>query len=439
MKALKLAGVLLVIPVLAFAVSLYYEVTIDLQLQSELRSVYPEVPESRILQVTTEEVLFHPETYGAVEFTPEVYLFVVMKYTSVGSALLGLLLIAAIVCLSLAAQKSRDWLARLFPWTAGGAAVAGAVATVVNGLLLVAALYYGEAALIGSVHYVIIGLAGIGALFGAVGIVTSLYAAFRPGTLEVNEEELSEDDPVLREVRTVAEALSAPMPDAVLLGDSPTFYAYQGPFTTPQSHRTGRLLYLSRDLTQRLDSSELRAILAHEFAHFLGKDLDYTMRFSFGYRALGAAVEKLAEVGDWTMALGRLPALYLLGFVLERFAKVERANSRERELEADRVAAETCGSREFAMGLTKVILFAPVLARARSRVTEEVPIAAAFEAVVSEQGESLWEDAASQRQAHPFDTHPSLAERLAPLKLEARELVEQVLAAPGLRVKNPLH
>ena len=119
MKLLKLAAILIVIPLLALGVGMYYEYTIDQQIQKEVLSAHPDADPGKLADLTIENLIFHPETYGKVDFEPEVYVFVVMKYAAIFTGLLGLLLLVGAVVSSRIAAFNRDFLARLFPVTVG--------------------------------------------------------------------------------------------------------------------------------------------------------------------------------------------------------------------------------------------------------------------------------------------------------------------------------
>jgi Zn-dependent protease with chaperone function len=122
-----------------------------------------------------------------------------------------------------------------------------------------------------------------------------------------------------------------------------------------------------------------------------------------------------------------------LNFVLEQFAAVERSNSRVRELEADKVAYNTYGAQEFARSLTKVVLLAPALAELGATDLEEgetIDPKVALTALLGDEKFREVEAAATQRQSHPFDTHPTLAERLEPLQLDVAGVIAEVTAQP---------
>ena len=80
---------------------------------------------------------------------------------------------------------------------------------------------------------------------------------------------------------------------------------------------------------------EFGAVIGHELGHFKGEDVKYTVKFAPVYRALSVAVNNASEQGQ----LMAIPALSVLSFILERFAKSEREVSRQREFEADKVGA----------------------------------------------------------------------------------------------------
>jgi Zn-dependent protease with chaperone function len=429
--------ILLTIPVLAFAVSLYYEVKIDKEIQSSVTSQFPNAQASKISEFTMENLIFHSSVYGHVDFEPDVYVFLFMKYAAIACSVASLLILVSVYGLSRLGSLGRDLLVKVFPPAVGFATISIAVLTVLNGLLLVGTIYYGESALIGRVHMFVVGFVGLGAVLGSIAIIGSLKMAIRPSPLEVPDEELPEDHSIWILVREIAELTGAKLPDVVVLGKSPTFFVYEGPFTTANFRWNGRLMYLSQDLSSRLEKEELKAIIAHEFGHFIGGDLAYTRKFHFGYRALSGAMTQLAAVNDWAMVIGRLPSLYMFQFILTSFGEVERRFSREREISADRLAIETCGGEPFVTGLTKVVLLVPLFEKARKLVIERVSedsdaaeiereFNLALDELVTQEASESRESVAAVEQPHPFDTHPTLAERIAHAGFEATTTINSV-------------
>jgi hypothetical protein len=184
-----------------------------------------------------------------------------------------------------------------------------------------------------------------------------------------------------------------------------------------------------------LETEEADAVLAHELGHFLGGDAE-------NRAALGP---KLAEYDEYagrmrhrilTLVASLLLDAYRLVFELA----ISRA-SREREFAADAVASRSTSRRALAHALVKTAAYAAYRSEVESALLElrdrhDGPIgiagriAAGLPAFTrSELFASLLADA---RAPHPFDSHPSLRERLerAEARIEAAEFAEIACARP---------
>src|SRR5690606_6087716 len=119
------------------------------------------------------------------------------------------------------------------------------------------------------------GFAGIGALLG-LGILWRTLRMFRPAVGAVIGVPFSpiEQPRLALLVQQIAKATNARMPDNIVLGLDPNFFATTAPMHTPTSRRllTGQTLYLSLPLMRVLSLDEVKAVVGHELAHFSGSD-----------------------------------------------------------------------------------------------------------------------------------------------------------------------
>ncbi|MDE2119184.1 MAG: M48 family metalloprotease [Betaproteobacteria bacterium] len=178
-----------------------------------------------------------------------------------------------------------------------------------------------------------LGGGGLAGLFGER-LVLRLYGA---------RELDAETDPHLSVmVRELAGRAGLPAPHVFVL-DTPAANAF-----VVGRGRTHVALVLTRGILRLLDERELRAVLAHEFAHILRGDvLPGTLAAVFGglLAALShggpapAAEERSARAG----AVPHNPLWWLLGPLAALFAQVGAAA--RRELAADRLGAALCGDR----------------------------------------------------------------------------------------------
>lgn len=129
--------------------------------------------------------------------------------------------------------------------------------------------------------------------------------------------------------------------------------------TTPDGQLNGRTLCLSLGLLYLFDEQELRAVIAHELAHFDGEDTRYSREYAPAFRAAADALENLRQsLGRDLRARGVLPLLPIFAFTIECSARVTAEHSRKREFLADATAARVAGSTAIATALAKVAVAA---------------------------------------------------------------------------------
>jgi Zn-dependent protease with chaperone function len=163
-------------------------------------------------------------------------------------------------------------------------------------------------------------------------------------------------DDVCRRVKTKK-------PTAIILLAEPNFFVMKGKLATFDGVVKGRILALGMPLLKELNSLEISSILAHEFAHFSGRDTLYSVIVSPVYRGIISSMESLGAVneesGDSSVSnitqVLLLTSQLFLGVFLEYFATIDMILSRNRELRADWIAANTYGDETFSSALKKVI------------------------------------------------------------------------------------
>lgn len=180
-----------------------------------------------------------------------------------------------------------------------------------------------------------------------------------------------------------------------------------------------RVMVLGLPLMQVMTVAQLRAVLAHEFGHYLGGD---TRLGPWIYRTR-EAIERTLRFASGQMAVLQLPFL-LYG---RMFLRVTQAVSRRQELAADELAARTVGAAPMIEGLRALARgsiawnaywrqevvplleagFQPPLAEGFSRFLAEPDLAGR----ISEAADRLL----AQQRTDPYDSHPPDAERIAAL------------------------
>lgn len=178
-----------------------------------------------------------------------------------------------------------------------------------------------------------------------------------------------------------------------------------------------RVMGIGMPLLQALTVSELRAVIAHEFGHYAGGDLKLGAWIYKTRAAMGRTIANLARTSSWV----HKPFLLYGNF----FMRVTQAIARAQEIAADRMAVRVAGARSHANALrtvhgasaafnaywsTEVI---PVLSNGY-----RPPIGAGFAQFIRAESivkaiDSAVDAELKAEAADPYDSHPSLKERLA--------------------------
>jgi Zn-dependent protease with chaperone function len=359
------------------------------------------------------------------------------------AAWLGIVIgVALVVSIWVGGEWTRSDRRRLLLWfrPALYATLFGAMAlALVDGVAVVGSVYAAMAALLDFIWPGIVGILAVTALVVAVAMAQAARDATRSTPPLVLGTEVSADDaPELwATVHDLAAAIDAQAPEHVVLGLDPTFYVTEGGMRLPSAEVTGRAMFLSLPLCQALSTDELRAVMAHELAHFRGDDTAWSLRFYPIYRGASRSLRATHGVGGWN-SIPALPARSVLSYFLERFAENERAISRDRELVADASAAEVVGQRPLGAALAKLTALDAAwsgtisAAVGMERDGIEVPdIVALYAGRLRASGpfDRIDLDADAQRR-HPIDTHPPVRDRLVALGLGSDRRLTDELVMP---------
>lgn len=169
--------------------------------------------------------------------------------------------------------------------------------------------------------------------------------------------ERSEHPALFKEIDLISASLSEPVPGEVyLIGDVNAFVRNRGGVLGIGSRR---VLAIGLPLLSLLTVSEIRAILAHEFAHYYSGD---TRMGPWVYRAQSAMIrtfQKISSLGERTGRLAALQLMYIVvTFVLKWnfifFLRVINFVSRRREFRADELACLVAGTEPMMRGLRKI-------------------------------------------------------------------------------------
>lgn len=316
------------------------------------------------------------------------------------------------------------------------AATAGFVAVVIfEAGMLVQGGFTGDGMKLMGIAAVAVGgtiLAAGGALLG----LRRALDAFEPDPLPILGRQIARDEApgLWRLVEGLAERMGALEPETVVVGLTEGFYVTAGPAVLePGGTRlSGRILYVPLPYLALMRGDETAAIIGHELAHYAGGDTAYSQRFLPIYAGVGRSLDAMA--GSERAALGLLgPSVRLGLFVMERFHLLVRHWSRVREFAADAAGAAVTSPAASARALLRYGAVAPRIGEtleAAAGAPERAPadlVAAVLERAVAL---GLGDPAVhlDEGQAHPTDTHPPTAERIAAL---GQTVDAALLAAAG--------
>jgi Zn-dependent protease with chaperone function len=228
-------------------------------------------------------------------------------------------------------------------------------------------------------------------------------------------------------VRDVSKTLQAKMPDNVIIGLEPTFFATSAPVHTPygKGPLQGQTLHLSLPLMSHFTEGELRAVIGHELGHFSGGDTAYTIRFAPVYMGLAKASEVFSARGRPITRLLSLPSKFLIDDLIYAFSVVERRIGRQREHRADQHGAQVSSPEDIAYSLLKSSLLGSMWGSQMEGVVTRGMQGRFSRNIVRSFSESVRLDVDRARIApllefalgdsvrHPIDTHPPTEDRLA--------------------------
>lgn len=393
---------------------------------------------------TIQKVLADPEMRAACE---EVGNIVLLQDASIWSALVSIGLISLYVVMTLVAGRNRNLNAFIFPKLIPLSTLVIAGLVLVQGAILTYAAWIGESHAIGQVHFVIIGAIGLGALVGAASLIMGLFSIKSSVEQTAFARSIGKDEePKIWDfVMGIANELGAKVPDNIIVGLEPTFYATgaKTKLAGTDENLKGETLFLSMPLMRLFDKDELKAVIGHELGHFRGDDTVYTLKFAPVYRGLATSIHNLSDEEGGISSLAKLPALSMLSLMHELFSINERKISREREFEADKAGVSVSSNEALATSLGKVSIYSHIWSDIREtnierlnqgKITKNLSLVFEDSAKydISHRGISEVVDEVLQtRVSHPTDTHPTISERYSNIGYLESDLTADKLVNVG--------
>jgi heat shock protein HtpX len=223
------------------------------------------------------------------------------------------------------------------------------------------------------------------------------------------------------ELKSISSAVSQNLPSEVyLLPDANAYVAQRGGFLGLGCRR---IIGIGLPLLSVLTVSQLRSVLAHEFGHYYGGDTRLGPLI-FRTRIMVIRTVSGLHADNTFFYLIRLP-FYGYG---KMFLRITQAVSRSQEYSADRLAARLAGSANTITALRNIhgigpawdsywrSEYAPILSSGFVP-----PLASGFKRFlqsknVAEKVTEIIEKQSKESKTNPYDSHPSLKDRIAALE-----------------------
>jgi Zn-dependent protease with chaperone function len=393
--------------------SILKQISEDRRLSAETRAKAIErvstVRFSRLLR----DPKFAQEVNSSVRFDYATFRWMIrLSFLSILSSVLVFAVAGVCVLSSLSSQRMQYWslsvgwqLLRIY----------AAFQTMVQGIVAVALSFWMTALWTNTYYVKLIICVGLLALVGVITVVAAIFKRVDL-TLDVAGTLLdpTRADRFKQELDAIARKVDTRPPDQVIVGIDDNFFVTEVPVRVDGKKVSGRTLFASLSLLKQLDAAEADGVLAHELAHFSGSDTFYSKKIAPLLERYHRYLEALYHGG-----VGRLvfPVMFCFRALFELSLK---KGQRQREFRADRIAAETTSPRHMAGALLRISAYSKFRVDVQQnlfkeeRVLESANIAEQIAAGFPSYALRFagQHDIGELRASHPFDSHPSLADRL---------------------------
>jgi len=266
-------------------------------------------------------------------------------------------------------------------------------------------------------HYIpkLIALAAIFTIVAAAAVIKAIFKRLdKTFTVEGVVIERGTNALLWDDLDRISAAVGTAAPDRIVAGIDNNFFVTEHAVTVNGKVYQGRTLFVSLSLLRVLDGADADAVMAHEMAHFSGKDTLYSKKISPLLNRYGMYLEALQAGGI------SLPVYYFMLCFRGMFEISLRKLGRQRELRADRIAADTASPQAIARSLLKIAAYSDYRAKVEAQlfnaeqIHTNVDIPGRVQAGFQTFAAAFVEEGQYQqlKTAHPFDSHPPIEQRL---------------------------
>lgn len=363
---------------------------------------------------------------------------------SIGTVIASFFLILFIKSTAIISRNNRTLLATIFKSVIIFVLICLSVLTIMQGVIAAFSFFTLETTYFAFFHPVIPIIIVAVSVLGALIILINGLALSAGLTSKVNGYSLdtNTNNEIVNFINDIATKLGSVVPKNIIVGLEPNFYVTAASIHTIGDNKIyrGESLYLSLPLMRVLSKPELTAIIGHELGHFKGSDTKYSLKFAPIYSGLSGAILALEE-RQKTESIGNislLPAFVILCYLLSEFTSIERAISRLRELEADRVGASLTSHKVLSTALVKISIYCIFWEIIQKKNIENLNHGNAFQNMsvvyqnlcnslnTPEIEAELLAKLPTISIAHPTDTHPPIATRLESLGISLDEIKSDI-------------
>ena len=428
----------ILIPAIVLALTYQSFISMNNELNKRDESKTSIILEREYKQITIQEYIANNDGPELKSLKNYVLVLSIMKSTSIISIIFTIFYLLLIKISGKIASKNRRILLVAFRPLYYLTSFILIISTLINGFLLFATLYYSYPDTTNKLLLLVFILIIVG-IFIAIGlIVRSVFVALGkyydtiPGRLARKGGRLSTF------IKTISDEYGIPEVDNIIVGKSLSFFVTESALICDSQFIEGRTLCLCSLQIKYLSTDELKSIIIHELAHFKGEDTKYSIKFYPIYMGVFHAIERLHENMHEIWYLTMMPAISMYSFFINSFTEAESKLSRERELVADNEAIKITSATVFSSALIKSIIIINIWIKAVDETEEDVSSltkVAAKEIIASYFYQLLnnidvmqycTKQILDKSDFHPFDSHPTLDERLKNSGVDLDEILCKV-------------